>query len=166
VTEISENARVIVLLADFANQDPANKINLLGAHWNITGVQPNGATFPQAVVIFVELPPRFKGKDFTLSVALLDEAGNPVDEPSPTGERQPLRLQQAFRLEQPGLPEADMPPDVPARIQAVLNFPIGIPLATNKQYRWHVEIDDTAKPEWDANFYVVGPPSGSKSPQE
>lgn len=166
MTEISENARVVVLLADFANQDPANKINLLGAHWNITGVQPNGATFPQAVVIFVELPSRFQGKDFTLSVALLDQVGNPVDAPSPAGERQPLRLQQVFRLEQPGTPDENMPPDVPARIQAILNFPTGIPLATNRQYRWHVEIDDTAKPEWEAKFHVVGPPSGAKGQQE
>jgi hypothetical protein len=166
VTEISENARVTVLLADFANQDPANKINLLGANWNITGVQPSGATFPQAVVIFVELPPRFQGEEFTLSVTLLDEAGNPVDVPSPAGERQPLRLQQVFRAEQPGIPEVNMPPDVPSRIQAILNFPTGIPLAVNRQYRWHIEIDDAAKPEWEAKFHVVGPPSGAKGQQE
>lgn len=166
MTEISENAHVVVLLADFANQDPANKINLLGAHWNITGVQPNGATFPQAVVILVELPARFQGRDFALSVALLDEAGNPVDAPSPGGERQPLRLQQAFRAERPGVPEGNMPPDVPIRIQAILNFPTGIPLAINRQYRWHVEIDDTAKPEWEAKFHVVGSPSAAKGQQE
>jgi hypothetical protein len=166
VSEISENAHVIVLLADFANQDPSNKINLLGAHWNITSVQPNGATSPQAVVIFIELPPRFQGKDFTLSVSLLDEAGNPVDVPSPAGKRQPLHLQQVFRLEQPRIPEANMPPDVAARVQAILNFPIGIPLAANRQYRWHVEIDDTAKPEWEARFHVVEPPSGASGQTE
>jgi hypothetical protein len=166
VTEISENARVIVLLADFANQDPANKINLLGANWNLIGVQPNGATFPHAVVIFVEFPPRFQGQDFTLSVALLDDVGNSVDVPRPEGERQPLRLQQGFRAERPGAPEDIMPPDVPIRIQAILNFHTGIPLTINRQYRWHVEVDDTAKPEWEAKFHVVGPPSGAKGQQE
>jgi hypothetical protein len=163
VTEISDNARVIVLLADFANQDPANKINLLGAHWNITGVQPNGATSPQAVVIFIELPPHFQGKDFTVSVALLDEAGSPVDVPSPSGERQPLRLRQPFRVERP---EVGVPPDVPSRIQAILNFHTGIPLTANRQYRWQVEIDDISRPEWEAGFYVVGPPPGAEGSTE
>jgi hypothetical protein len=157
VTEISENVHVVVLLADFANQDPLNKINLLGANWNITGVQPTGTTFPQAVVVFVEVPSQFQGKEFTLSVALLDEAGNSVDVPRPTGQTEPMRLEQAFRAERPVVAGADVPPNVSSRVQIILNFVTGIPLAPGRQYRWHVEIDDTANPQWDAVFYVAEP---------
>jgi hypothetical protein len=158
VTEISENARVQVLLADFANQDPANKINLLGANWNIAAVQPTGMAPPQAVVILVEIPSQFDGADFTISVALLDEAGSAVDVPRPTGQVEPLRVRQAFRAERPKIAGVDAPADLPCRVQMILNFIMGIPLAAGRRYRWHVEIDDTASPQWEADFYIAESP--------
>jgi hypothetical protein len=154
MTELSENARVAVLLADFANQDPANKINLLGANWNIAAVQPTGMIPPQAVVVFVEVPSRFHGTDFTVSVALLDEAGNAVDVPRPEGQVEPLRLRQAFRAERPKIVGIDAPADLPCRVQVILKFFVGIPLPSGGQYRWRVEIDDTANPQWEAGFYI------------
>lgn len=159
MTELSENARVAVLLADFANQDPANKINLLGANWNIAAIQPTGMTPPQAVVVFVEVPSRFHGTDFTVSVALLDEAGNAVAVPRPEGQVEPLRVQQAFRAERPKIVGIDAPADLPCRVQVILNFIAGVPLPPGGQYRWHVEIDDTANPQWEAGFYIGQPPT-------
>ncbi len=157
MTELSENARVAVLLADFANQDPANKINLLGANWNIAAVQPTGMTPPQAIVVFVEVPSRFHGTDFTVSIALLDEAGNAVDVPRPEGQVEPLHVEQAFRAERPKIVGIDAPADLPCRVQMILNFVVGVPLPPGGLYRWHVEVDDTANPQWEASFYIGQP---------
>jgi hypothetical protein len=158
VTEISENARVKVLLADFANQDAAGKVNLLGANWLVTAIQPTGMTPPQTLVVLVDVPSRFHGEDFAVSVTLLDEAGQPVNVPGPTGEMQRLRVQQLLRAERPVIPGANVPPKVSGRVQVILSFNAGIPLAPGRQYRWRVEIDGNTNPQWEANFYVVGLP--------
>jgi len=158
VTEISENARVKVLLADFANQDPARKINLLGANWSITRIQPSEMTSPQAVVVLVDVPARFHGKDFSISVVLVDDDGNPVEVRNPTGQTEPLRLHETVRTERPTFQDVALPANTPGRVHVVLNFPFGIPL-TPGQYRWRVEIDGNANPQWEADFYVAAPTS-------
>lgn len=89
-----------------------------------------------------------------------------MDAPSPTGERQPLRVEQVFRVEPARIPGVNVPTNVPSRVQVILNFPAGIPLAIDRQYRWHVEIDGVGSPQWEANFYVVGPLSENNGRQE
>jgi hypothetical protein len=158
VSGISDNARVKVLLADFANQDAVGKVNLIGANWSITGIQPPGMTPPQTLVVLVDVPSRFHGEDFALSMTLFDDAGDPVDVPGPTGEMQPLRVQQLVRAERPVIPGANVPPDAPGSVQVILNFGGGIPLSSGRTYYWRVEIDTNTNPQWETSFYVVGPP--------
>lgn len=160
MTDISDNARVKVLLADFASQDASNKINLLGANWSITGLQQTGLTPAQSLVVFVDVPSRFYGEDFAVSLTLVDEAGDPVTVPSPSGEMQALRVQQLARAERVVMPGANLPPDLPGRVQVVLNFTNGIPLTPGRNYRWRVEIDGNTNAQWEVDFYVVGPPPG------
>ena len=160
MTEISDHARVKVVLADFANQDGAGKVNLLGANWLITGIQPTGMIPPQTLVVFVDVPARFHGEDFAVSVALCDDAGEPVNVPGPTGEMQPLRVQQLLRAERPMVPGVNVPPEVSGRVQVILTFGGGIPLAPGGRYRWRAEIDGNTNPQWEADFYVVGPSPG------
>jgi hypothetical protein len=89
-----------------------------------------------------------------------------MDAPSPTGERQPLRVEQVFRVEPARIPGVNVPTNAPSRVQVILNFPTGIPLAIDRQYRWHVEIDGVGSPQWEANFHVVGPLSEANGRQE
>jgi hypothetical protein len=158
VTELSDNVRVNVLLADHASQDASNKVNLLGAGWFLTAVQQTGMTPPQAVVVFVDVPARFHGENFALSLTLVNEAGDPVSVPGPDGTMQSLRVQQLVHADRPALPGASLPADLSGRVQVILNFPNGVPVAPGALYRWRVEIDTNADPQWEASFYVVGPP--------
>lgn len=158
MSDLSENARVKVLHADYASQDASNKVNLLGANWTITAIQPTGLTPPQSVVVFVDVPPRFHGDNFAVSVTLVDETGDPVSAPGPTGEMQALRIAQLARADRPIAPGVNLPSDLPGRFQMILNFANGIPLAPGARYRWRVEIDGNTHPQWEADFYVVAPP--------
>ena len=56
MSELSDNATVSLTLADLANADAAGKLNLLGANWTWTALQPSGQTSPQALVVTIDVP--------------------------------------------------------------------------------------------------------------
>lgn len=118
-------------------------------------------TAPQSVVVMVDLPPHHYNEDFALAVALLDQSGEPVQVPGPTGEPQTLRISQLAKAEEPVFPGHSVPRAlVPSHVQMVINFAGGLSLVPAQLYTWQVEIDGDAKPSWQASFFVAGPSPG------
>jgi hypothetical protein len=159
MSEIADDARVTLLLADYAVADAVKKVNILGAGWQLAGLQQNtGMTSPQTVVVFVDLPPQHNNEQFAMSLTLLDESGQAVEVPGPTGEQQPLRISQLCKAEEPVFPGQNVPSNVVfSHLQWVVQFAGGIPLPPSQLYTWQVEIDGNAPKAWAASFYVPGP---------
>lgn len=155
---IASTVRLTVVLADYAMVDQSNKVNILGAGWQLTGTGPNGVTPQQSLVVLFEVPPVHLGEQFAISITLYDEAGVPVQIPGPTGEMQPLRAQQLVQAERPQVPGVALPNTLPGRGQMVMSLINGLPLAGGQSYTWRVEVDGNSNPQWEASFYVVGPP--------
>jgi len=155
---ISEDARVSIIMADYANQDAVQKINILGAGWQITGVGQNGLTAEQAVLVIVEVPPRYRGEQFAASLSLLNEANEAVQLQGPDGQPQALRIAQLARVDPPMMPGVYIPNHVPSRVQILTRFGNGLPLAPNHLYTWAFEID--GNPKASVSFFVVPPPAG------
>lgn len=162
MSEVADDARVFIVLADYAAADAINKVNVIGAGWQLTGPQPEtGLTSPQSLVVLVNLPPRHYNEQFALAVTLLDDTETPVQVPGPTGAPQALRISQLAKAEEPSFPGANVPRNViPSQVQVVVNFPGGLPLTPNHLYSWQVDIDGNARPAWRTSFFVTGPPPG------
>lgn len=155
---VGEEARACLILADFANADAAQKLNLLGGGWQVTGLMPSGMTGPQALVAMIEVPPKFAGTEFPISLTLLDESGSTVKVPTPTGGQEALRVAQIAKAEVPNVPGVLLHGKVWSRVQVILNFPNGLPVQSAQAYTWSLEIDGHHNPQWRANFYVAAPP--------
>jgi hypothetical protein len=159
MSEISDNAHVSLMLADYANTDASNKLNMLGAGWMATALQASGQTPPHALVVLIEVPPRHYGEEFAVTLTLTDEAGEPVKVGGPTGSPETLRIQQLVKADRPSVAQLYVPPHrLPGRVQLVLNFANGIPLAAGQIYRWAAEIDGNKDDRWQVSFLVAGPP--------
>jgi hypothetical protein len=154
---IAADARVIVLVADFANTDATGKMNVIGGGWQVVSRQPLApgvAGLPGlCVVAIVELPPQHHNEQFAVSIALEDcDLGAPVRVPGPNGQLQALRIQQIATANAP------MVPGVPAhrinsRVQVVIGIPPGLPVEPGHRYRWVLELDGHEK--GDATFHVT-----------
>ncbi|WP_405070419.1 hypothetical protein OG558_12750 [Kribbella sp. NBC_01510] len=157
---IFSECRAVVLLADYAVADSGGKLNILGAGFTITAVQPTtGLTAAQYVVVMVDVPPRYVGEDFPLGVELRDEAtGQTVVMPGPTGNPDALRVQQLVRAEPPQIAGVYLPTSLWSRVQLVLAFPNGLPLQPGGEYHWRVEVEAQHRQGWSAHFLVAGPP--------
>lgn len=157
---VADLARVAVILADYALADPVGKVNILGAGWAVTGVNPQTGTIPpHTLIVLLDFPPELYGEDFSISIALRDAVGEPVQLPGPAGAPQPMRIAQILRVEEPSFPGANIPRDtVWAHAQTTFNLSNGLPLPANQLYTWTVEIDGNRKPEWAVSFFVAGPP--------
>jgi hypothetical protein len=156
-----DDARVTVLLADYIAVDANGKLTAVGAAFTLTGLQPDGHTPPQHVAVLVDVPASHLGQDFSLDLSLrVGETGDPVLVPGPSGEVEPLRVAQVMRAQAPQAPGLHLPSDLPGRVQVVIGFPQGLPLAQGAGYRWVVELDGQTRPEWSTGFYVPGPPAG------
>lgn len=163
MSNISERARVAVLLCDYAGADAISKVNALGLGWAVTGINPStGTTAPMTVLVFVDTPPDMYGQEFAITLTLRDAAGKPVELPGPAGNPQAMRLAQNVRAEEPSFPsEANVPRHaVWAHSQMVFNLLNGLPLQPGQLYTWTVEIDSTRLDGWSVSFYVSGPRPG------
>ena len=155
MSELSDSAQARVLLGDFASVDPAGKITVIGAGWTVTGVGQLGGTAPNAVMAFIDVPSKFYGDSCSVELALFDDTGTPVNMPGQGA----IRAAQIAKIERPSVPGApSLPPDFPSRIQILMNFPVGLPLAAGQRYTWRLQIDGNSRPDWEAYFYVLGPP--------
>lgn len=161
MTELRDTARVAVVLADYAATDAINKVNILGAGWAVAGRDlASGAVPPQTLVVFIDVPPPFYGQDFTVSLQLMDQAGQVVQLPGPVGEPQALRVAQIVRAEEPVTPAgSNIPKGVLwSHSQIIFSLPNGLPLPPNQLYTWTIEIDGEHRDVWAVSFYVPGPP--------
>lgn len=156
---IFTDASCIVILADYIGIDAASKANILGGGFAISGLQQNGQTAPQYVAVFVDVPGKYRGEEFTLSLELHDDtAGGTVQMPGPSGQVEALRVAQIVKAEAPNIPGIYLPDTMFSRVQTVLAFPNGIPLPVGHFYSWRAQIDGQGRPGWKASFHVPGPP--------
>lgn len=148
-----------MLLADYIGVDAAGKVNAIGAGFVITGLQPTGTTAPQHVAVLVDVPARYAGQEFPLSLELRDaDLDTVVQLPGPAGQLDAMRIQQLVKGERPVVPGAYLPDDLPVRIQLTLGFTNGLPLTPGRKYVWRAEIAGQHRKDWSARFYVPGPP--------
>lgn len=162
---ISQDAHVHVLTADHIAVDAVGKITALGAYFSIAGVDPaTGLSAPQHVIVVVDVPSKYIGQDFAVSIELFDLTdGKAFLVPGPEGgPPQAMRVQQVMRAAAPVSqnPNVYLPQDMPSRVQAAIAFPTGLPLRGGHHYQWRVEIDGQHRKGWMAGFYVPGPPPG------
>jgi hypothetical protein len=155
---VGEEARASLILADYANADAVQKLNLLGGGWQVTALTQAGLTPPQALVAAIEVPERYAGTEFPISVSLLDETGGQVKVPTPSGNPEALRIAQLVKAERPNVPGVLLHGKVWSRVQVILNFPGGLPLSAGQSYTWSLEIDGHHNPQWRTAFYVAAPP--------
>jgi hypothetical protein len=167
VSEVSDNAAVRTLLADYAVIDAAGKLNVVGGGVTGVGQNPNtGLTLPFALYVSVTVPPGLYDKQCSVEIALEDAAGKLVNVPGPAPDMptQPLRVGQAVTLEGPrfNFPQQVNVPRryLPARAQWVMSFATGLPLAAGQGYTWRVRIDGETRDDWVEKFVVFGPAPG------
>lgn len=160
---IFDDASVTVFVADHIAIDAAQKITALGAGFLITGLDPQTRlTAPQHVAVLVDVPAKYVGQQFALSLELRDETiGRLVQVPTlPTGQLDALRVQQIVPVSPPQVGAASLPEGTPMRSQVMLGFPTGVPLVAGHRYAWQVDIDGQHRPGWKAVFSVLGAPPG------
>lgn len=160
---IFQDAHVTVLLADYIGLDSGGKVNALGAGFGLALVQPHGLTGPQYLIVLVDVPSKYAGQQYALSVELRDETtGQPMMIPTgPSGQLEPLRIQQAVPVQPVQVQGLYLPPGaVPSRHQMPIAFQDGLPLQPGHAYVWRVQIDGQGRPGWSAHFFVPGPPPG------
>ena len=162
MSAVFDRARVTLVLADYAAADAVQKLNILGAGWSITGLNPaTGTTSPMSLVIMIDSPPEQYGDEFSLTLTLEDSNGSLIQVPDAAGSLSPLRIAQVVRIQEPTfLPQLNVPKGkLWAHTQTVLNFPNGVPLPPGGIFTWKVEIDGETRDGWNISFFVPGPPS-------
>jgi hypothetical protein len=156
MSEAADEAIVRILLADFANADSANKLNIIGAGITMIPFVPaTNQTAPHAVVAKVSFPPRFVGESPAVELALEHDDGTLVTLPGQTGQ-QFLRVGHAQALKPAVSANVEVPPNtVRPSHQFVMHFANGLPLQPNRLYTWRIKIDHDTREEWTETFYVT-----------
>lgn len=156
-----EEARVVVLVADYIAADASNKLNFIGAGFQLAGHDAQtGVIAPQHVAVIVDLPAKHHDTDVSLGVELRNrDTDQVVHVPGPM-ESQTMRIQQVVRPMRPSMPGVWLPDTLPCRVQYLLQFPGGLPLPAGHGYYWRVELDGNHRKDWKSEFYVPGPPPG------
>lgn len=158
---IHSEAHAVIFVADYIGIDAAGKINAIGAGFALTGVTPEGQTPPQHVAVLIDVPSRYDGDEFALSLELREESSDSVVQVAgPTGQLEALRLQQVMQVNRPQISGAYLPTNLSCRVQATIGFPMGLQLQPGRTYGWHLQIDGQTRAGWVAKFHVVGPPPG------
>lgn len=166
MSDVSDAAVVRLILADYAVLDGGGKLNLIGGGLSVIGQQvpvgsvvASGFTAPFYVALIVSVSPDLIGAEAALELALEDDNGQPVPMPGPTGEPQLLRVAQNVTFQVQDLSNIGVPGKVtPAKVQWVLAFTNGLPLALGKRYTWRVRLDGNTRDDWTESFFVPGPP--------
>lgn len=105
---------------------------------------------PQAVIALVDVPWDMTNQPHEMVLQLLDADGQTVQVPGPTGEPQPLRVENRVEVGRPpGLPSG-----TEIKVPLVINLGQGLPLVPGQRYRWQLEINGHTKEHWSAAFYV------------
>ncbi len=138
----------VLLLADAAQADPANKVHALGLGWTITTTP----TPPAALVALIKVPWHATNELHHAVLRLLDADGQPVVLLPGVEDEMPVEIASDFEVGRPpGLPSgSDI--DVPL----VVSLGPGMPLQAHTRYVWQLEIDGEVKDGWSAPFSVRG----------
>ncbi len=135
----------VLLLADAAQADPANKVHALGLGWTVTSTP----TPPAALVALIKVPWHATNEPHRAVLRLLDADGRAVELPGPEGEST-VEIVSEF--------EVGRPPGVPTGtaidVPLVVTLGPGMPLPANTRYVWQLEIDGEVKDGWSAPFSV------------
>lgn len=144
--------KVYVLLADQGQQDPHNKLHLLGAGWAFTAVGPDGRTPDQAVAVFIEVPWDRCNRPIPFLLELLNEDGTAVSLSfaGPESPPQPIVLaQDVIAAPPPGAPNG-----TPGIAKVFLGLSGGLPLAPGRRYVWRATLDGQTEAAWETGFFV------------
>lgn len=167
MSDVSDNAAVRTLLADYAVTDGQGKLNVVGGGITGVGQNPNtGLTLAFALYVSVTVPPGLYEEQCAVEIVLEDAAGDLVNVPGPAPGMPPqvLRVGQAVTFEEPrfNFPQPVSAPRhyLPARAQWVMSFATGLPLAPGPGYAWRVRIDGETRDDWIERFVVFGPTVG------
>jgi hypothetical protein len=146
--------QAVIVLGDFAERDSASgKVHILGAGWSVTGPAPT----PQAVIIFVKVPPDHAGMPIPITLRLLDQSGQFVKVPGAAG-MQRLEISGQIEMAEPESWRGS------ADLDAVFSVNVG-PLALQPgTYSWHVDIE--GKEAARADFLVRSEPPSEPAPSE
>lgn len=155
------DATVTLVLSDYVGVDGGGKVNILGAGISLMGQQPNGLSPGMCLAVFIDLPSKYHGQQFALSVELRDETNDrAVMVPMPpAGAPGALRIQQMVLVQRPTIPNLYLPETLPGRVQMQLAFLDGVPVQPGTLYSWQVQIDGQGKQSWRSWFYVPAPPA-------
>uniref|UniRef100_A0AAU2A4J3 Uncharacterized protein n=1 Tax=Streptomyces sp. NBC_00093 TaxID=2975649 RepID=A0AAU2A4J3_9ACTN len=155
---IANAAHVAIFLADYANTDPSGKINAVGAGWQMVAMTEAGHTVPYAVVVLISVPPSVEGgTEIDTTLTLCDASEQIVQLPSPTGEAQPIQLQQTIKLDRPKTVQFTSHDKLWSQGKVIVNLPNGLPLTVESEYKWVFAFDGADEPHWIAPFFVMRP---------
>jgi hypothetical protein len=155
---IFDDASVLVAVADHVGIDAAGKANVLGLGFTVTGIQQTGLTASMYVLAFVDAPSKYAGDTIALTFELRNLTDDEVVKaPGATGV-EAVRITQQATFEKPMMSGVAFGPDMLVRVQALLGFTNGLPLAPGKTYAWKLKIDERSRPSWRAFFHVPAPP--------
>jgi|GEM_PF-2068284 len=158
---MSTEFRAALFMADYLATDAVGKITAVGLNWTIAGVDTKtGMTPPMSIGITVDVPPDRLGKEFPISLDLRSSSGVVVQVPGVTGALDALRVQQLVKAERLQAPGIYLPETVYGRVQTIVAFANGIPLAAGNSYYWRLEVDHQHIKAWEVHFHIAGPPPG------
>jgi hypothetical protein len=151
---VSDDAKVQILLADYASLDASNKLNVIGGEVSFVGLLENGVSTPFTVVVSVSVPSRYVNSSYALTVELHDITfGQVVSVPGPDGEPQALRAQQVVNVAPLQLPPGlAVPTDAMHNHTMVMTFG-GIPLAAGHSFEFRAQVDGQSQ-DWYRRFHV------------
>lgn len=155
------DAQVTILLADYAGQDAAGKLNVIGGNIRFLGQLMEGVSTPFCLVVQVDVPTKHAGSEYALTVEIHDvTTGKPVSLPGPTGQLEPLRAQQVVTVEHLQLaPGFQRPSDAYVSTNMVMQFTGGLPLQPGHSFEAKVQIDGQSR-HWFYRFHTLAPQPG------
>ena len=156
---LDQDARVRLLLCDYAQWDPASgKLHNLGGNIALLALPDGVNSAPLTLVVIVEVPLRYVGQNFSLSIELRDETtGSIVQVPDERGALQAMRFQQVVQVPPLQLPGVTMPDDAFVANHTIVNFGNGIGLQLGHSYEWRVQIDGQGRHGRALRFHALAP---------
>lgn len=133
--------RVTVLLADSA-QAVNGKLYVLGGGWTVVGPAPT----PMALAGVIEVPWDEANRRHGLRFELVDDDGQAVSVPTPTGER-PVEVSMEVEVGRP----AGTKPGTPFSVPFALNLG-PLPLPPGGRYAWRWTVNRETAPGWEVAF--------------
>lgn len=132
------------------------KLYISGGGWNTTGPVP----VPTAIALLLEVPWTDANRKISVDLRLLHEDGQPVTQPTPTGQPAAVVVRGAVEVGRPAGAVEGTPLPVPMPI----NLP-PITLPPGQGFYWEAEIDGETREDWRLSFRTrpLPPNAGASS---